>query len=159
MPYIQNISRRACQTGGHKPGDILIQISDVGLAFPTPFHKFQMVGKFKFDDIMDESSPNAISVDDGLAIYEMLNFALSEGLNVIVHCTAGLCRSGGVVAAGIRMGFEDTGTIRQPNTLVTKRVLQPSGLVIDETTSAFANAVFTEGGILVPFNYEREGDI
>ena len=157
MPYIQNISRRACQTGQHLPGSVLIQISDVGLAFPTPYHTFDVWEKFHFDDVANEDSPNAISVEDGHAIYDILRLALSYNRNVIVHCTAGLCRSGGVVAAGIRMGFDDTGTIRQPNTLVTKRVLQPSGLVIDETTSVFANAQFTKGGILVPFDYE--GDI
>jgi protein tyrosine phosphatase len=42
--------------------------------------------------------------------------------NVIVHCHAGVCRSGAVAQAGIDIGFQDTEVFRSPNLRVKKMV-------------------------------------
>jgi len=48
-------------------------------------------------------------------------------MNVIVHCAAGICRSGAVVEAGVVLGFDDTQTMRIPNTLVKTSILEQLG--------------------------------
>ena len=52
-------------------------------------------------------------------------------MNVIVHCTAGICRSGAVTEIGVQMGFDDVGRYRQPNLLVKHKMSKVLGWVYD----------------------------
>jgi hypothetical protein len=52
-------------------------------------------------------------------------------MNVVVHCFAGICRSGAVTEVGVMMGFEDTGRFRAPNLLVKHRMMRALGWTYD----------------------------
>ena len=49
-------------------------------------------------------------------------------MNVVVHCHAGVCRSGAVAEVGIAMGFQDTGVFRAPNLMVKHKLLNALGM-------------------------------
>ena len=48
---------------------------------------------------------------------------VKDYINVIVHCAAGLSRSGAVCEVGVVMGFEDIVKWRQPNRMVKNKML------------------------------------
>jgi predicted protein tyrosine phosphatase len=52
-------------------------------------------------------------------------------MDVIVHCFAGICRSGAVCELGVMMGFQDTERFRQPNLLVKNRMMKALGWTYD----------------------------
>ena len=52
-------------------------------------------------------------------------------MNVVVHCHAGVCRSGAVAEVGITMGFEDTGVFRAPNLMVKHKLMKALGMTYD----------------------------
>lgn len=132
--FIQNVSIDAIRTGFHKDaGDdaILIQITDCGGEFVTPKMKFEKVFQFEFHDVENETLEWAVQPAHGQQLVDILKIALDEERNVIVHCHAGLCRSGAVAEVGVIMGFEDTGVTRIPNLLVKKYMMQVLGLTYD----------------------------
>jgi predicted protein tyrosine phosphatase len=140
MPFIQNISKSDCRDGNHATHnpdrDVLIQIADPPSDPPIPRHRFAQVHQFWFDDIEVDSGPHGeagITVRQANEIADILSRALAEGRNVIVHCHAGLCRSGGVAQAGEAMGFYPGGRRQVPNILVKHRVLRALGLIPDPT--------------------------
>ena len=99
---------------------MLIQISDLLSEHPTPKMKFKEVHGFKFEDI-EEDEEWAISDEQAQEIAGLLRRAKEQHMNVIVHCHAGLCRSGAVVECGLLLGFNPPDKIRIPNTLVKKK--------------------------------------
>lgn len=139
--FIENASRFDIATGFHAdpgPNAMLIQITDVNSDFVTPKYEFREVAQFRFDDVEDPNDPGAITDDDAAKITDLLLKAKRENMNVIVHCFAGLCRSGVVAEVGIILGFNPPDRIRIPNTLVKKKVMECLGYDINEKTSAFA---------------------
>jgi hypothetical protein len=52
-------------------------------------------------------------------------------MNVVVHCYAGICRSGAVCEVGVMMGFQDTGRFRSPNLLVKHGMMRALGWTYD----------------------------
>jgi hypothetical protein len=48
-------------------------------------------------------------------------------MNVVVHCHAGVCRSGAVCEIGVMLGFVDTEVFRAPNLLVKHRMMKALG--------------------------------
>jgi predicted protein tyrosine phosphatase len=56
---------------------------------------------------------------------------MENRMNVVVHCTAGLCRSGAVAEVGIMMGFDDTERTRIPNIRVKHRMMKVLGWTYD----------------------------
>ena len=56
---------------------------------------------FRFDDVSNEKDPNCITDEQALELYHILDIAVEEELQVLVHCVMGKCRSGGVTHAGI----------------------------------------------------------
>ena len=64
-------------------------------------------------------------------IANLLQYALSNRMNVVVHCHAGVCRSGAVAEVGITMGFHDTGVFRAPNLMVKHKLLNALGMTYD----------------------------
>jgi predicted protein tyrosine phosphatase len=45
----------------------------------------------------------------------------------VVHCAAGICRSGAVVEVAVMMGFVDTNMHRIPNSMVKYKLMQQLG--------------------------------
>jgi predicted protein tyrosine phosphatase len=125
--FIQNVSLSDITTAWHfdpGPNSVCIQIVDPDMEWPTPLFQFAEIHRFKFLDIEETDEGNGhITMSDAAAIVDILMKASRKRSNVIVHCHAGICRSGAVAEFAIsRLGFDDTDTFRQPNLLV-KRLL------------------------------------
>ena len=123
--FIENISMSDAIKGNHyfeKGKTILIQIQDKGtwqFAIPKYKDEFITIHQFAFDDITEESA-SSIQEHQAKQIANILDKALEDGHNIVVHCHAGICRSGAVTEVGVMMGFQDTENLRIPNTLVKK---------------------------------------
>lgn len=146
---IQNVSREMVAKGNHfdcGENSMLIQISDNGYSgpyafsssgFPNPKHKFKEVHQFVFHDVDDENHPSlgefCITDNQAFELVKCLRHALDNDMNVVVHCHAGVCRSGAVAEVAVMMGFNDGGgNSRLPNVLVKKKMMQVLGLAYDE---------------------------
>ena len=134
MPWIQNVSMSDVEEGFHYDAGIngvLISIVDPDLQHPVPKYSFKEVHQFKFLDIEhgDECLNESWRFNDEQAkqIVDILKKALINNSNVIVHCVAGICRSGAVTEVGIILGFQDTEVYRCPNLLVKKLLLKEIG--------------------------------
>ena len=131
--FIENISWDDCKNGWHYDcGDnaMLIQIADPATFFPEPKHSFKTIHRFEFLDAEDgDNFPEEamISDDQAEALVNCLKFALDRSMNVLVHCHAGICRSGAVVEVGTMMGFTATDRYRQPNLRVKHKMMKVLG--------------------------------
>ena len=136
-PWIQNVSMSEIETGSHfPPGEnaMLIQIVDVDMDFPTPKYQFKEIHQFKFNDVEDYDSvypAMKCSQEQADKLVELLKHALENRMNVIVHCHAGICRSGAVAEIGVMLGFRDTEKFRQPNLLVKHKMMKSLGWTYD----------------------------
>ena len=135
--WIQNVSMADVINGHHffeQHKTILIQIQDVGTwKFADPLYKdkFVSIHQFEFMDHDDPHDANNISVDQAEQIAQILTSAKQKQHNIVVHCHAGLCRSGAVAEVGVMMGFQDTEMIRHPNVLVKNRIKECLGMSVD----------------------------
>ncbi len=139
MPWIQNVALGDIKKGLHiQPGEnaMLIQIVDPAYEFPEPKYTFKEVHQFEFLDIeekdfaLDEAM--RCSHEQAAELVRLLQHALANRMNVIVHCHAGVCRSGAVCEVGVMMGFDDTELFRSPNLLVKHRMMKALGWTYDE---------------------------
>ena len=134
-PIIQNVSRQDIVDGNvmsTKDKTVLIQISDPDLCFPVPANwlTFVETHQFKFLDAEDNTrayEPHKFSKEQAKQIGDILQAALANNQNVIVHCTAGLCRSGAVAEVGSMLGFDLTNRRRQPNIRVKSMLMSYFG--------------------------------
>lgn len=136
--WIENTSLHGIMNGYHYdpgPNCMLIRIVDPDMKFPPPLYKFTEVYNFKFLDIEEDDSPYSISEEQAEVIVAALDKAIKNHMNVIVHCVAGICRSGAVVEAGIALGFQDTEVHRIPNVLVKKKLFDAIGKLKNSTLS------------------------
>lgn len=138
MPFIQNIAASDVPRGlHHEPGknSMLIQITDPGGWKPDPKHMFKERHFFEFLDVEKEDHVDdeemRCSYDQAVALVSLLKRALQEDMNVIVHCYAGINRSGAVTEVGIQMGFDDTNYFRGCNMHVKHQMLRVLGLPYD----------------------------
>ena len=133
MPWVENVSRNDIVTGRHSPAGndtVLIQIVSPAGGTPVPNATFYETHQFEFLDIEStetELGEFAITDQQAEAIIEILHSALSRKLNVIVHCNAGICRSGAVAEVAHIMGFDTVGRYRQPNLLVKHKLMHVLG--------------------------------
>jgi len=157
MPWIQNVSMSDIKKGFHiNPGDnaMLIQIVDPPGDFPTPKYNFKEVHQFQFLDIeehdfaLEESM--RCSQEQANDLVRLLQHALANRMNVVVHCHAGVCRSGAVCELGVMLGFDDTESFRSPNLLVKHRMMRALGWTYDQDESHYDNGIKTESGIILP---------
>lgn len=138
-PWIVNVSKDAVKRGQHPVSNktLLIQIVDTMAEFPEPALKdqFSAIYQFRFLDI--EADEKIVSLDFGIQqdqadeIYRILQVALANDINVVVHCHAGICRSGAVVEMGVMMGFRELNVYRQPNTLVKQKLMKAAKWTYD----------------------------
>ena len=165
MPWIQNVALSDIKRGLHidpGPNAMLIQIVDPPGDFPTPLYKFKEVHQFEFLDIeeKDECLDEAMrcSHEQAAELVQLLQHALANHMNVIVHCHAGVCRSGAVCEVGVMMGFDDTEAFRSPNLLVKHRMMKHLGWTYDPDEPHTINGVTTEFGIILPKEIEWAND-
>lgn len=124
--WIQNVSKDDVVKGWHYdpgPNSMLISIVDHDMENPPAKFPFNERYNFKFLDVEDEQE-HAISIEQANLIAELLVRAKKNKTNVVVHCVAGICRSGAIAEAGILMGFEDTATTRIPNLRVKHMLIE-----------------------------------
>ena len=140
---------------------MLIQICDPPGDFPTPKYQFREVHQFQFLDVEEKDEvlveEMRCSQEQANELVRLLQHAQAERMNVIVHCHAGVCRSGAVCEVGVMMGFDDTEAFRSPNLLVKHRMMKALGWTYDENEPHTINGVETSWGFVLP--KEREGDI
>lgn len=162
--WIQNVSLADIPKKHHiavGENSMLIQIVDPAMEFPTPAHKFKEVHQFEFLDLEKDDMPEAeefkITDQQAKELVCLLQHAKENCMDVIVHCVAGVCRSGAVCEIGVMMGFNDTEVFRSPNLLVKHKMMNVLGWTYDENEPHTINGVETSWGLIVPKNYE--GDI
>ncbi len=151
MPWIQNVSLSDVRKGHHiRVGEnaMLIQIVDPDMEHPEPAHNFKETHQFKFLDLekSDDCINDAWKVQDEQAaqLVELLEHALEKRMDVVVHCVAGVCRSGAVAEVGVMMGFDDTEAFRSPNLLVKHKMMRVLGWLYDENEPHTINNVAIE---------------
>lgn len=171
--WIQNISLADIKKGHHfdaGPNSVLIQIVDPGIDFPEPLYKFKEVHQFQFLDIEADGlvptgvgksidmSEFAITDEQANSLVLILKQALANHSNVVVHCHAGVCRSGAVCEVGVMMGFQDTEAFRSPNLLVKHKMMRVLGLTYDENEPHTINGHTTSFGFVLPKTVEWTND-
>jgi hypothetical protein len=139
MPWIQNCAADDIPKGFHVAvgeNSMLISIVDPASWRPTPKHQFKEIHNFEFldveekDHVYDEAMK--CSHEQAAELVRLLQHALENRMDVIVHCYAGICRSGAVCEVGVMMGFQDTERFRSPNLLVKHRMMKQLGWTYDE---------------------------
>ena len=157
MPWIQNISMSDVRNGFHYvPGDnaMLIQIVDPPGDFPEPKYNFKEIHQFQFLDVEDKDfvldEAMRCSQEQANELVRLLKHAMDNHMNVIVHCHAGVCRSGAVCEVGVMLGFQDTEAFRSPNLLVKHRMMKALGWTYDENEKHTINGQ--------PFEYNEWGN-
>jgi hypothetical protein len=148
MPWIENVSLGDIPKGRHHnagENSMLIQIVDPAMTFPTPMHKFKETHQFEFldveekDEVLEESM--RCSHEQAAELVRLLQHALDNRMNVVVHCVAGVCRSGAVCEVGVMMGFNDCEGFRSPNLLVKHRMMKHLGWTYDENEPHTINGI------------------
>ena len=139
MPWIENVAAADVPMRWHHDAgenSMLIQIMDPAPTWwPAPAHTFKEAHRFEFLDAEDgDRFPEEALISDAQAaeIVRLLQHALDNKMNVVVHCMAGLCRSGAVAEVGIMMGFDDTERTRIPNIRVKHKMMKALGWTYDE---------------------------
>lgn len=155
--WIENVSWDAVKNGWHSDmgeNSMLIQIADPATFFPQPLKTFKEIHQFEFLDAEDgDRFPDECMVQDDQAaeLVRLLQHALDNSMNVLVHCHAGICRSGAVVEVGSIMGFTPTERFRQPNLRVKHKMMKVLGLTYDaDEVSEPVNGVVTSSGLILP---------
>jgi predicted protein tyrosine phosphatase len=157
--WIENVSWDDCKHGRHYdagPNAMLIQIADPATFFPDPHFNFKEAHRFEFLDAEDSDGFDEdfkISDEQAAEIVALLQRALEKSMNVVVHCHAGICRSGAVVEVASMMGFTPTERLRIPNMRVKHKMMKVLGWTYDaDEKSEPINGVVSSGGIIVPAN-------
>lgn len=165
IPWIQNIALVDVKKGYHIDAGInsmLIQICDPPGDFPTPFHQFKEVHQFQFLDVeeKDEVLEEAMkcSQEQANELVRLLQHALENHMNVVVHCHAGVCRSGAVAEVGVMLGFRDAEAFRAPNLLVKHKMMKALGWTYDENEPHSINGYTTESGLVLPKTVDWTND-
>jgi predicted protein tyrosine phosphatase len=133
MPWIENVAAADIPTGFHHdcgPNSMLISITDPAGWRPKAKHDFKERHDFEFLDAEDaDGFPDETKISDAQAeqIAALLKHALENRMNVVVHCMAGICRSGAVTEVGVMMGFNDCEKYRQPNLRVKYKLMKQLG--------------------------------
>lgn len=158
MPWIENIPLENVAKGQHHDcgaNSMLIQISDHDMAFPTPKHQFKEVHQFTFLDVEEQDHVDdeamKCSHEQAAELVRLLQHAWENRMNVVVHCHAGICRSGAVCEIGVMMGFDDCERFRMPNLLVKHKMMRALGWTYDSEEKTYeVNGTVNEWGFIMP---------
>jgi predicted protein tyrosine phosphatase len=139
---------------------MLIRILDPGSEFGVIKRTFKEVYEFEFLDAEDEDGfEDECKIQDEQAeqLVNLLKRAMENRMNVVVHCHAGICRSGAVVEVASIMGFTPSDRYRQPNLRVKHKMMKVLGLTYDsnEKTSSTGGWI-SDAGIMIPFSGYNE---
>ena len=155
--WIENCSKSDIALGHHSDlgaNTWLIQIMDPACSFPTPKYNFAMVSQFEFLDAEDaDGFPDECKISDDQArqLVNILQSALDMHMNVMVHCHAGICRSGAVTEIGTMLGFTATERFRMPNLRVKHKMMKVLGMTYDaDEEQSFSNGWVSQSGIIMP---------
>lgn len=139
MPWIENVAAADIPARYHHDAgenSMLISITDPAGWKPEAAHPFKERHNFEFLDVEenDEVLEEAMkcSQEQANELVRLLQYALENRMNVVVHCFAGICRSGAVAEVGVMLGFDDVGRWRSPNLLVKSRMMKALGWTYDE---------------------------
>ena len=155
MPWIQNVGISDIKSARHfEAGEnsMLIQICDPAYEFPTPMKQFKEVHQFEFLDVEEADNEFACTQDDANELVRLLQHALDNRMNVVVHCHAGVCRSGAVCEVGVMMGFNDTEVFRAPNLLVKHKMMRALGWTYNDQEPHTIN------GVAVPEDWTNDNE-
>ncbi len=156
--WIQNVALADIPKGHHvRVGEnsMLIQIVDPCMTFPTPLYKFKEVHQFEFLDLeRDDKWGEEFKITDEQAeqLVKLLQHAFDNRMDVVVHCVAGVARSGAVCEVGVMMGFQDTEVFRSTNLLVKHKMMKQLGWTYDENEPHTINGIELESGLIIPKN-------
>jgi len=132
MPWIENVAASDIPIGFHHdagPNSMLISIVDPASWRPEAKHQFKERHNFEFLDVEEndhvDDEAMKCSHEQAAELVRLLQHALENRMNVVVHCYAGICRSGAVCEVGVMMGFNDT------NLLVKHRMMKVLGWTYD----------------------------
>lgn len=125
MPCIQHVSLADYQQQNYDLAQVAIRISDSQALFGAD-HPDQIIHRFIFADA-NEGESGVIVAEQADKIVAILQEAKAKGYDVVVHCVAGISRSGAVAQFAIDyLGFGDYYAIseqkctRIPNLAVSK---------------------------------------
>jgi len=137
MPKIENCSWEDFQRGNHRIepiGSIAIQIVDPRDMPPEPAedvfytrHVFEFLDAEKGTQFFPEEK--LISNEQAENIASILIRALDKDRDVLVHCVAGMCRSGAVVEVAEMIGFDECFRYRLPNVRVKSKLMKQFDLL------------------------------
>ena len=157
--FIENVSKSDVINGHHYdagPNAMLIRIQDPSTFFGFIKHRdmFKEVHEFEFLDAEDEDGfPDECKISDEQAqeLVNLLQHALENRMNVVVHCHAGICRSGAVVEVATMMGFTPSERFRQPNLRVKHKMMKVLGLTYDsDEKHSSTGGYISNDGIWLP---------
>jgi len=158
--FIENVSKSDVFNGHHfdaGPNAMLIRIQDPATEFGKIKYPFKEVYEFEFLDVEDEDGfPDEAKISDeqALEIVNLLLRAKEECMHVVVHCHAGICRSGAVVEVATMMGFTPTDRFRQPNLRVKHKMMKVLGLTYDsDEKHSSTGGYISNDGIWLPNNF------
>lgn len=137
--WIENVSKSDVALGFHMDAGtnaMLIRIQDPATEFGKIKHAqmFKEVHEFEFLDAEDEDGfEDECKIQDEQAaeLVRLLQHAMDKSMNVVVHCHAGICRSGAVVEVATMMGFSTGDRYRQPNLRVKSKMMKVLGFSYD----------------------------
>jgi len=137
MPKIENCSWIDFQRGNHRIhpiGAIAIQIVDPRDTPPEPAEDvFYTRHVFEFLDAEEPAQffpeDNLINNTQAEKIAMLLRLAIEEDRDVLVHCVAGMCRSGAVVEVAEMIGFDECFRYRLPNNRVKSKLMKQFDLL------------------------------
>jgi predicted protein tyrosine phosphatase len=152
-PMIENVSKADVRWGTHMDAganSMLIRIQDPATEFGQigKADMFKEVHEFEFLDAEDTCGfPDETKISDEQAaqIVALLQRAIDNHMNVVVHCHAGICRSGAVVEVATMMGFTATARYRQPNLRVKHKMMQSLGWTYDNDEKPYE--ITRNGGV------------
>jgi len=157
--FIENVSKQDIALGFHMdvgPNAMLIRIQDPATFFGriARADMFKEIYEFEFLDAEDSDGfPDECKISDEQAaeLVRLLQRAQENHMNVVVHCHAGICRSGAVVEVATMLGFTPSERFRMPNLRVKHKMMQVLGMTYDADEKHEAiNGVMTSSGIILP---------